>query len=161
MRMTSLAAVTGLALTAASQSSAQPRDSGHSALALSALVGSYSPVLTNHDKAVLAKLLEGKAAGISANATIKVNADVVVCRAGDVDIAAFKCELTFGPKKVVLTGRHANELFATIAEAGEASEGAAGTIYEDIHAISCVIDPAEIAQKNGGGATCSFDSGPS
>jgi hypothetical protein len=154
------AAVTALALASVTQSAAQPTASGHSALALGALVGSYSPMLTNHDKAVLAELLEGKSASAS-NATIKVNADVVICRAGDVMINAFECELTFVTKKVTLTGRHANELFATIGEAGEPSEGAAGTIFEGIHAMSCTIDPAEIAQKDGGGATCNFASGPS
>jgi hypothetical protein len=70
---------------------------------------------------------------------------MVICRAGDIDIAAFECELTFGAERVELTGRHANELFATIGEAGVPPEGAAGTIYEGIHAMRCVIDPSAVA----------------
>ncbi len=155
-----LAAVAGLGLAAATQSAAAPVASGHSALALGALVGSYSMMLTGHDKAVLAGLLDGKAEGVSSEPTINVRADAVVCRAGDVDIAAFACELTFGAKKLELAGRRANELFATIGEAGVRPDGAAGTIYEGLHAMSCVIDPAAIARKDGGGASCKFDPGP-
>jgi hypothetical protein len=154
------AAITGLALAAAAQSAAAATAGGYSALALGALVGSYSTTLSSHNKAVLAKLLDGRTAGASSKATINVKADAVICHAGDVDIASFGCELTFGAKKVDLTGRHANELFATLGEAGVQSEGAAGTIYEALHAMSCVIDPAAIAKKDGSGATCNFDPGP-
>ena len=80
---------------------------------------------------------------------IQVNADAVICHAGDVDIASFGCELTFGTTKVELTGRKANELFATIGEAGVSPDGAAGTIYEGLHALSRVIDTAGIARRDG------------
>ncbi len=109
--------------------------------------------------AMLKELLDGNAAGASSK-RVDVRADAVICHAGDVDIAAFGCDLTFGAKKLHLTGRHANELFATIGEAGVPPDGAAGTIYEALHALDCVIDPAGIARKDGGGATCSFDPGP-
>lgn len=92
----SLAATAGLALAAAAPSALAGTVSGHSALALGALVGSYSPLLTSQDKAVLAGLLEGKASDWASKAAIKIDADAVVCRAGDVDIAAFGCELVFG-----------------------------------------------------------------
>lgn len=157
--MKSLVAV-GLVLAAVTQSAAAAMESGYGALALGALVGSYSPILTGQEKAVLAGLLDGKALDKSSRAAIKIDADAVVCRAGDVDIATFQCELKFGGKKVELTGRHANELFATIGETGGQPDGAAGTIYEGLHAMRCVIDPAGIAQRDGGGATCSFSPGP-
>lgn len=133
--------------------------SGHSALALGATVGAYSTELTSDYKTVLGELLDGKAVAAS-KGKITVNAAAVTCHAGDVDIASFRCELTFGTKQVALTGRKANELFATIGEAGVQTDGAAGTIYEGLHAMSCVIDPAGIAQKDGSGAACSFEPGP-
>jgi hypothetical protein len=154
-----LTAIAGLALAVSTHSAAAAIVSGHGALALGALVGSYSTTLTGHDKAVLARLFDGKAAGKPAK-TILVKSDAVVCHAGDVDISAFGCALTFGAKTLQLTGRRANELFATIGEAGVPPEGAAGKIYAGLHAMSCVVDPAAIAQKGGGGATCSFDPGP-
>ena len=153
------AAATGLTLSIGTSSAFAATASGHGALALGALVGSYSPMLSNHNKVVLASLLEGGGADASANVAIKVDADAVVCRASDVDIAAFKCELRFGAKKVELTGRRANELFATAGVAGVPSEGAAGTIYNAIQAIHCVIDPSAVARKDGSGATCSFQPG--
>jgi len=56
-------------------------------------------------------------------------------------------------------GRKAHELFATIAEVGVPSDGAAGTIYESLSHLACTINPAEIKQKAGGGAECKFDPG--
>lgn len=153
------AAIAGLALAATMPSAVAASASGHSALALGALVGSYSTVLTSHDKAVLAGLLDAKAVG-AVSGPIAVRAGAVVCHAGDVDIAAFACELTFGAKMIQLTGRRANELFATAGAAGVPPDGAAGILYEALHALDCVIDPAGIARKDGGGATCSFDAGP-
>jgi hypothetical protein len=93
-------------------------------------------------------------------AVITVAADSVVCRAGNVDIAVFSCALKFGGKTVNLSGRAAHEVFATLAENGVPGDGAAGTIYEAVHALNCTLDPAAIAQKDGGGASCSFIAGP-
>jgi hypothetical protein len=154
-----LTVLAGITFAAGAQPVSAATASGHSALALGALVGAYSPKLTNNDKAILASLLDGKAVA-SSKGKIQVDADAVICHAGDVDIASFGCELTFGTKQVQLTGRKANELFATIGEAGVPPDGAAGTIYEGLHAMSCVIDPAGIAQNDGSGATCSFEPGP-
>jgi hypothetical protein len=151
---------TGLAVLTASQSAVSATASSHGALALSALVGSYSTLLTAQEKAVLSQLLDGKTTASRYKATITINADSVICRAGDVDITAFACELTFGVEKLALTGRQASELFATLGEAGVFAEGAAGTIYESLHAMSCVVDPAAIARRDGSGATCTFAPGP-
>ena len=86
-------------------------------------------MLSGHDKAALAGLLDGTGGRGLFTATINVTADAVICRAGDVDIAAFACELRFGATTISLDGRRANELFATMNEAGVSPEGAAGTIY--------------------------------
>ena len=94
-----------------------------------------------------------------ANRKITIKADSIVCRAGNIDITQRSCELTFGQKKVTLSGRKAHELFATLAEAGVRPDGAAGTIRESLSRLSCTIDPNEVKQKAGGGATCNFDPG--
>jgi hypothetical protein len=152
------AALAAIALAGVARSASAADASGHSALALGAIVGGNSATLPANQKAALAKLLDGKT--VPSKGKITVTADAVVCHAGDVDIASFGCDLTFGSKKVTLSGRKANELFATLIEAGVPGDGAAGTIYEAVHALSCVIDPAAIAQNDGSGATCSFQPGP-
>ena len=57
------------------------------------------------------------------------------------------------------TGRDANEVGATMAAAGIASEGAAGSSIEGVSKLRCTLDPNEIMQKAGGGAECSFETG--
>jgi len=60
---------------------------------------------------------------------------------------------------VNLKGRRAHELFATIGEVGVPADGAAGTIFEALSYLDCTINPHEIEQRAGGGASCSFDPG--
>lgn len=155
--MAAFAACVGAPLASASAQTAN----GFAALALAGVVAPHSPVLTHGQKTVLAHLFDGQMAPPSHQAVITVTADAVVCRAGDVDITAFGCDLTFGTKKVHLSGRHANEVFATLRQAGVSPDGAAGTIFEALHAMSCTIDPAAIAQRAGGGASCTYQQGPS
>jgi hypothetical protein len=157
----SLAAVAGLTFAVGVQAASAATDTSFSALALAAIVGSYSPTLSHNEKTLLAKLLDGRATAGASHGKINVKADAVVCHASDVDITLFGCELTFGAQKVMLSGWKAHELFATIREAGVSPDAAAGTIFEALHATSCVIDPKSIAQRDGSGATCSFDPGPS
>lgn len=38
-------------------------------------------------------------------------------------------------------------------------DGAAGTMFEALSHLDCTINPHEIQQKVGGGASCSFDPG--
>jgi hypothetical protein len=38
-------------------------------------------------------------------------------------------------------------------------DGAAGTMFEALSHLDCTINPHEIPQKAGGGASCSFDPG--
>ena len=143
------------------QSGALAATTGHGALALAVIVGDYSPSIGWHSKIELARLLDDKKLGYGKHAPITVKATSVVCRAGDVDLAAFSCTLTFGTTTRTGTGRRANELFATLIEAGVPGDGAAGTIFEAIHNLDCTVEPAVLAQKNGGGVTCNFDPGPS
>lgn len=132
---------------------------GNSALALSALVAENSPVLTASDKRVMAALFEGQAdVPVSAGEKISVQADRITCSAGDVDITAHSCNLLFGRQTSTLTGRKAHELFATILEVGVRSEGAMGRVYASIAHVNCTLAPREIEQRDGGGATCGFDS---
>jgi hypothetical protein len=134
---------------------------GHGALALGVLVGINSPLLDNATKTDLLKLIDDKALPAGKTGKISVTAKAVVCRGGDVDLAAFGCTLTFGAKTVTFAGRRANELYATLIEAGVQSDGAAGTIYESVHGLTCSLDPVVLAEKNGGGAACAFSPGPS
>ena len=157
MRML-LAATAAVGLTAGSASAASV--GSHTALALGAIVGSASPMVGLTDRAALAVLVDGKPLKTAKWRKIVVKSDAVVCRAGNVDITTFQCDLTFGTKKVSLQGRHAHELFATILEAGVSGEGAAGTIYAALHNLSCTIDPPTIAQNSGAGADCTFDLRP-
>lgn len=130
---------------------------GSSALALAALVAEHSPNVKPRDKALLLIFLNGKInASYDAKEKIAVAAEAVTCRSSNVDIAFHECDLTFGTKKITMLGRQAHELYATLAEAGVASEGAAGTIFLGVSNLDCTIDPAEVKQKAGGGAHCAF-----
>jgi hypothetical protein len=134
--------------------------SGNAALALAALVAARSPLLPACDKQALSSMLDGKLDFVfPAGRKIWVQAGAVTCRGSTVDIAAHDCTLRFGTATVGLTGRAAHELFATIAEAGVPSEGAAGSIFESFAHLNCTIDPNAVKERAGGGGDCHFDSG--
>jgi hypothetical protein len=142
------------------QSASAATSTGSGALALAALTALHSPISSLYHKSVLERLLDGDSnVAFPANQKISVAADAIVCNAGDVDITAHSCKLTFGAKTANLTGRKAHELYATMAEAGVSSQGSPGTIYESLSHLVCTIDPHEVAQKGGGGANCTFDAG--
>lgn len=133
---------------------------GSSALALAALVARHSPLVSAYDKSIMARMLNGNLGfSFPKNKKIMVRAAAVVCRASDVDITLHSCTLTFGKKTAALKGREAHELFATVAEAGVPSEGAAGSIYEGLSQLVCTIDPNAVKQRGGGGADCTFTPG--
>jgi len=131
--------------------------SGHVALALASLVGINSPSLTATQQSVLTAYLAGNSA--PPGAPITIAAAKISCGAGDVDITRFFCELTFGSATVELTARAAHELYATLGEAGVATDGAAGTIYEGVTDLKCVLTPSDIADNGGAGAACTFTTG--
>jgi hypothetical protein len=109
---------------------------------------------------LIAKLFDGQSPTVPPKKTISIMADSITCFAGDVSINTFNCELTFGKKMVTVTGCKGNEIFASLIEAGVPSSGAAGKIYEALKGLSCTIDPNEIEQNTGGGASCSFTPNP-
>jgi hypothetical protein len=141
-------------------SAASGSASGPAALALAGVVAAHSSVLGSFDRRAMARLFAGNSAiSFPPNRKISVSADSIVCRASNVDITSRTCELAFGAGKRLLKGREANELFATLAAAGVAPEGAAGSIIESVAKLACTIDPNEIRQKAGGGAQCVFETG--
>lgn len=129
---------------------------GHGALAVAAVIAEHSPTLTRSDKSTMAALFDGRDPPYPAGQKISVKVDSVTCFAGDVSINTFSCALTFGKSTITVTGRKANEIFATLIEAGVPSSGAAGKIYEAVAQLACTVDPNEIKQNDGGGASCSF-----
>jgi len=134
--------------------------SGPAALALVGAVASHSSVLVSFDRRAMARLFGGNSSiSFPSNRTISVAVDSIVCRTSNVDITSRRCELAFGASKRALKGREANELNATLAVAGVASEGAAGSVIESVTKLACKIDPREIRQKAGGGAQCTFETG--
>ena len=133
---------------------------GPAALALAGVVASHSSVLGSFGRRTVARLFDGNSSiSFLPTKKISVEADSVLCRASNVDITSRSCELTFGAGKRTLKGREANELYATLAAAGVASEGAAGSIVESVTKLVCTLDLDEIKQKAGGGAECSFMTG--
>jgi hypothetical protein len=130
---------------------------GAAALALAGVVAQYAPIPAANKKAVAA-FFKGDP-NFPYKGKISVMADKIVCRTSTVDITARSCEVTFKIKKQSLTGREANELFATQAMAGIPSEGAAGSNFESLAKLNCTIDPAQLKSKGGGGAECSYEAG--
>jgi hypothetical protein len=56
-------------------------------------------------------------------------------------------------------GRQASEIYATAAAAGDAAEGASGSLVQSISNLACTVNAREIEQKAGGGAECTFETG--
>jgi hypothetical protein len=134
---------------------------GSEGLALTALVAVYSPTLSVNHKHVMEELFSGnRNITFPANHKITIKADKIECRRSDVDLTSRSCELTFGTHHRNIKGRAANELDATLAQSGVASEGAAGTIYESLTQLVCTVDPNEIKSADGGGADCTYMTGP-
>jgi hypothetical protein len=131
---------------------------GPAALALAGVVALYSPLLTADEREAVSAFFVGQT-GVRYAKKISVTADRIVCKVSNVDITARSCELTFKGAKQTITGRRASEIFATEAMAGVPSDGAAGSMSESISKLNCTLDPAEIKQKAGGGATCKFETG--
>ena len=133
---------------------------GPTALAFAAVIAQHSPMVRAFDRRIIARLFTGRTNfGFTPNTKISVTADSVVCRTSNVNITTRSCDLTFGVRKRTLTGREANEVSATGLAAGASSEGAAGSIVENISKLDCTIDPNEIMKKAGGGAQCTFETG--
>lgn len=141
---------------AATQGASAATSTGPGALAFAALVADRSPTLFAVQKHRMAHLLDGFIPSTPAGYKIIVRATKVLCHVSDVDLTARGCTLTFGTATVSLRGRHANELFATMREAGIPSGAAAGTIYESASTVICTIDFTMLRMRAGGGATCTY-----
>lgn len=126
---------------------------GSGALALASLVGQRDPALWSDSRTVIKSMGNGNIRG---GAPIRVRADDVTCRAGNVDITRHSCALTFGKKIMPLEGRAAHELYATLLEVGVEPDGAAGSVYAQIRKLDCTVEPRVIAEKSGGGARCTW-----
>jgi hypothetical protein len=129
---------------------------GQAALALAGVVASASHLLSTSEKEAVAMLFAANST-IPYKKKIVVTADKIVCRVGNVDITARSCQLTFGKTVKTINGRAASELFATEAMAGVGSDGAAGSMFENLSKLSCTLDPQVIKDKAGGGAECTFE----
>ena len=160
MKFSRLAILVVSLLTAgASTASAAPATaSGPAALALAGVVALYSPLLTADEREAASAFFVGQS-GVRYAKKISVTADKIVCRVSNVDITARSCELTFRGAKQTITGRRASEIFATEAMAGIPADGAAGSVFESLSKLSCTLDPKAIKQKDGSGASCTFDPG--
>jgi hypothetical protein len=134
---------------------------GNAALALAALVAQHAPVISPNDQKVLAALFDGNSKVALPSRAISITAESIVCRAGDVDITLHSCDLVFAKEIVTVGGRAGHELFATVAEAGVPSDGAAGSSYEALSQLVCTVNVPEVEQLSGGGAECKFNAGPS
>jgi hypothetical protein len=130
--------------------------SGSAALALAGVVAAASPLLTSAERRAVDELFAGSS-NISYKKKIAVAADKIVCRAGNVDITARSCDLTFGSRTKTINGRAANELYSTEAMAGVPADGAAGKIFESVAKLNCTLDPQAIKQNDGGGANCTYE----
>jgi len=150
--------VSAFTVGASAASAAPATANGPTALALAGVVALYSPLLSSDEREAVSAFFVGQS-GVRYAKKISVTADKIVCRVSNVDITARSCELTFKGAKQTITGRRASEIFATEAMAGVAPDGAAGSSTESLSKLSCTIDPAEIKQKAGGGATCTFETG--
>jgi hypothetical protein len=128
----------------------------NAALALAALVAQYSSAVKASEKMLLLKFLNGDTKG-TWKSKITVAASAITCKSGNVDITLHECDLTFATKKATARGRKAHELYATLAEAGVPSDGAAGSVFEAVSNLNCTIEPDEVRQKGGGGAHCTYD----
>jgi hypothetical protein len=155
MKLAKLAVAFSVLFAATSAASATSSITGQAAVALAGVVALYAPMPAANKKAVAA-LFKGDT-NFPYTAKIAVIADKIVCRTSNVDITARSCELTFKNSTKNLKGREANELYATMAMAGIAADGAAGSNFESLSKLSCTLEPKVLRQKGGGGAECSYE----
>lgn len=155
MKSAQLAMLTFLLLLAGASAAAAATVTGAAALALAGVVAQYAPIPAANKKAVAA-FFKGDP-NFPYKGKISVMADKIVCRTSNVDITARSCEVIFKIKKQTLSGREANELFATQAMAGIPADGAAGSNFESIAKLNCTLDPAQLKTKAGGGAECAYE----
>jgi hypothetical protein len=129
---------------------------GPGALALAALVADRSPTMATAQKHQTAQIFNGNVPSAPTGYTISVRANNVTCRVGDVNLTARSCTLTFGANIISLQGRQANELYATMGEAGIHAQGTAGSFYEQVKRLSCTLALDTLRANTGTGASCMY-----
>ena len=156
-----LALITAALALAPAALAASSTTGGYGGLALAGLVAEHEPGLGPHRRHVMNALLNGSNAfSFPAGQKISVRTGKIVCRASNVAISQRSCELTFGARVETLKGRRANELFATMIEAGVPGDAGAGSVFESLAHLDCSIDPNEVKANAGGGASCTYEAGP-
>ena len=133
---------------------------GPTALAVAAVVAQYSQLLNPGERKVIAGLFDGNGRISYPKRKLSVSAETVTCRISNVAIAERSCDIVFSKGKRTLKGREANEVYATLASAAVAAEGAAGSMIESLSKLSCTLDLDAIRQNAGAGADCSWQAGP-
>ncbi len=125
---------------------------------LAGVVALYSPLLTADEREAVSAFFVGQS-GVRYAKKISVTADKIVCKVSNVDITARSCELTFKGAKQTITGRRASEIFADRSHGRRARRRRRRIGVESLSKLTCTLDPAEIKQKAGGGASCSVRDG--
>ena len=151
-----IAAVLSQALVPAA-SAAPASTSGTAAFAVAAVLNSHWSVVGPFERRAIARLFRGSTAIFPPNRKISIVVDSIMCRVSNVDLTARSCDVMLRGGKRSLTGRDANELYATLANAGIMPEGAAGSMIVSITKLDCTIDPSMIKQKDGSGAECKYE----
>ena len=135
----------------------QKTTEGSGALSLATVLALHDPLLTAADRVLLTQYLAGNPqAKHSKGLVVRLNTGAIACRSGDVDLAMHECTIQYGLHTITLEGRYAHELYATMVEASIQSGGAAGSVYESVTDLHCVIEADQISDEGGGGATCSY-----
>jgi hypothetical protein len=125
---------------------------------LAAIVAQHSPLLSSAEKQDVAHLVEGDPDSVSRDrTTIAVSASDIACKVSVVDLTSRTCEIRFGRDQVTLRGQAANELFATMLEAGVPPDPGAGQVWVHLSNLNCVLTLPDLRAKGGAGATCSFE----
>ncbi len=134
---------------------AQADTSGSSpGMALAALMAQHAPTLSAANKWRLMQYLGNHNAGPGAPALITVTAKGLKCLSGNVAENFHECELNYVTSHLTITGRAANELYATAVENGVQPDGAAGKMEFVLRDLTCTVKPHDIG--TGGAVACSW-----
>ena len=127
---------------------------GSPGMAFAALVAQHSPTVSAANKWRLLQYLGNHSAGPGAPALITVNAKGLQCLSGNVAENFHSCDLNYGSSHLTITGRAANELYATAVENGVQPDGALGKMEFVLKDLTCTVKPHDIG--TGGAVSCSW-----
>lgn len=127
---------------------------GSPGMAFAALMAQHAPTVSAANKWRLMQYLGNHSAGPAAPTLITVNAKGLQCLSGNVAENFHSCELDYGSSHLTITGRAANELYATAVENGVQPDGAAGKMGFVLKDLMCTVKPHDIG--TGGAVACSW-----